>query len=335
MDDKLVHAPGDFPVLRDKLAVYAERTMNRRFRQQLLLDDIEERNPEVADAISYIVHFMALATIPHRDPGNHVIDWVRTNGRFNLIISSGRKPDGKGGSRAEYIGLPYGTIPRMLLVWLTTEAVKTQNKVIVLGDSLNQFMRKLGMVPTGGRWGNIPRLKEQMKRLFSSSYETTFDSVQVVETKDEGFLRDAFHIAKRTRLWWNPSSPNQITLWDSTLELSEDFFQDAIRNAIPIDFRVFQYVSRCPFATDIFLMLNYKMYKIRKTTFISWKGLMGQFGGTYKSEYEFSRWFEHYYATKVHRAYKGARIEFLDTGIKLRPGRPSVSPKSSSDTLFL
>lgn len=51
------------------------------------------------------------------------------------------------------IGLPYGTVPRLLLAWMTTEAVKTQSRELELGDSLSGFMRELDLVPTSGRWG--------------------------------------------------------------------------------------------------------------------------------------------------------------------------------------
>jgi hypothetical protein len=43
-------------------------------------------------------------------------------------------------------------VPRILLAWMTTEAVRTQSRELVLGDSLSRFMRSLDLVPTGGRW---------------------------------------------------------------------------------------------------------------------------------------------------------------------------------------
>ena len=38
--------------------------------------------------------------------------------------------------------LHYGTLPRLLLAWVCTEAVRTQSRELVLGDSLSVFMRK-------------------------------------------------------------------------------------------------------------------------------------------------------------------------------------------------
>ena len=41
--------------------------------------------------------------------------------------------------------LPYGNLPRLLLAWVCTEAVRTQSRELVLGRSLYEFMHKLGL----------------------------------------------------------------------------------------------------------------------------------------------------------------------------------------------
>ena len=46
--------------------------------------------------------------------------------------------------------LPYGNLPRLLMAWLSTEAVRTQSREISLGDSLAEFMRALGIYNSGG-----------------------------------------------------------------------------------------------------------------------------------------------------------------------------------------
>jgi hypothetical protein len=73
------------------------------------------------------------------------------------------------------IGLPYGSIPRLLLAWVTTEAVKTKSRELELGDSMSAFMAELGLKPTGGANGSITRLKEPNPAAFlcnrAASYE--------------------------------------------------------------------------------------------------------------------------------------------------------------------
>ena len=64
------------------------------------------------------------ANLPHRNPGD-VNVWGRENGKFSLVIQAGYTM--KAG-QPSCIGLPYGSLPRLLLAWITTEAVKTKRK---------------------------------------------------------------------------------------------------------------------------------------------------------------------------------------------------------------
>ena len=45
---------------------------------------------------------------------------------------------------ADDAGLPYGTLPRLLLAWVSTEAVRTQSRELILGDSLAESSIRLG-----------------------------------------------------------------------------------------------------------------------------------------------------------------------------------------------
>ena len=68
--------------------------------------------------------------------------------------------------------LPYGNIPRLLLAWVCTEAVRTQNRELILGRSLADFMRSVGVYDDGGA---VRRLREQMQRLFRSHVELSYE----------------------------------------------------------------------------------------------------------------------------------------------------------------
>ena len=53
--------------------------------------------------------------------------------------------------------LPFGNLPRLLLAWVCTEAVRTQSRELVLGKfSLSKFMRTLGInSDSGGSRGDL------------------------------------------------------------------------------------------------------------------------------------------------------------------------------------
>ena len=86
----------------------------------------------------FMARLMALCSLPRTNPGNRY-RYVRRNGPYKLIMSATGDHN-----------LPFGNIPRLLMAWLCTEAVRTQSRVIVLGRSLAEFMRELGIYSSGG-----------------------------------------------------------------------------------------------------------------------------------------------------------------------------------------
>ena len=65
------------------------------------------------------------------------LQYVRCNGPYSLVMIAGGLNK-----------LPYGNIPRLLLAWVCTEAVRTQSRELVFGASLSAFMRDLGLEAT-------------------------------------------------------------------------------------------------------------------------------------------------------------------------------------------
>lgn len=187
---------------------------------------IEAESAQDAGALGFMARAMVQATLPHKKVvGN---EFERRNGNYTLTLLAPSK-----------IGLPYGTVPRLLLAWLTTEAVKTQSRELELGDSLSGFMRELDMVPTGGRWGSINRLKDQTKRLFSCTVSATYEDGQ-----KSAFLNQS--IASKAVLWWDAKDPEQAGLWQSQVTLSEAFFNEVVSHPIPVDMRALKALKKSP-----------------------------------------------------------------------------------------
>ena len=108
--------------------------------------------------LGFMARLMALCSLPRTNPGNRS-KYVRRNGPYILVMNAGGLHK-----------LPFGNLPRLLLAWVCTEAVRTQSRVLVLGKSLSEFMRALGMEPVGGgATGARTRLRNQMTRLFNAS----------------------------------------------------------------------------------------------------------------------------------------------------------------------
>lgn len=265
---------------------------------------IEQSHALEAGALGYMARLLVQATLPHKDPGKGVCTFERSNGDFHLVVMAPPR-----------IGLPWGKLPRVLLCWLATEAVRTRRRQIELGPNLSTFMRELGQMPTGGRWGTITRLRDQVRRLFSSTIR--YSSTGPGRFEDSGFV-----IASRTSLWWTPAEPEQPDLFGSFVELSQDFFQTVIDRPVPVDLRVLR-ALRSPLALDIYCWLTYRNSYLQRPVEIPWSALALQFGAGYaevrKFRYVFLR-----QARSVLRVYPEARIAESDKGLVLRPATPHV-----------
>ena len=135
--------------------------------------------------------------------------------------------------------------------------VRTQSRVLILGSSLSEFMRKLEIHPqSGGRNGVRTRLRNQVNRLFGCSVTLTY--------KDErGEAAVNSLIARRTELWWNERKPDEPSLWDSKIELGEDLFNEIIRHPVPFDMNTLKALKRCALGLDLYLWLTYRTFALR------------------------------------------------------------------------
>lgn len=265
---------------------------------------IETEEAKEAGKIGYMARSLVQATMPHRKTEEY--EFKRTNGAFSLSMLA-----------PSDVGLPYGSIPRVLLTWLTSEAVRTKERELVLGDSLSDFMRQLGMVPTGGRWGSITRLRDQMQRLFSCFISCTY-------TDDELTARKNILIADESRLWWMPQSPEQVQLFQSTVTLSQRFFEEVSENPVPIDLRAIKALQKSPLALDVYCWLTYRMSYLRKPVVIPWEALELQFGADYKLTRQFKAAFLEQ-LKKVSQVYPAANLQAETKGLLLKPSKTSIS----------
>ena len=268
---------------------------------------VEVEDAKKAGTLGYMARALIQATLPHKaTPGN---EFHRENGLFSMTILAPSK-----------IGLPYGSIPRLLLSWMTTEAVQTRSAVLELGPTLSAFLAELGLGRTGGKTGDITRLKKQTERLFSSTVSCQYSD----EITSAG---GGFRIAKDYILWWTPKAPNQIPLWKSTVTLSEDFFKEIIDRPVPIDMVALKALKRSPMALDIYFWLTYRLSYLRKDTVVPWPLLQAQFGADYAQDGHGQRNFKVKFIQRlknVHEIYEKARVFGMDKGLVLRPSPPHV-----------
>ena len=211
-----------------------------------------------ADAdLGFMARLMVLCSLLRTNPGDRK-EYVRLNGPYTLGMSAGINNK-----------LPYGNLPRLLLAWVCTEAVRTQSRELVLGSSLAVFMRKLDVYSTSGQ--KYTRLRNQMDRLFNAQVSLIYEDEHTKQ-----FMTSA--IADRGEFWWNPKRPDERSLWESKIELGEKFYNEIIRHPVPLDMNILKALKRSSLGLDWYLWLTYRTFALKRPLRLSWASLYRQFG---------------------------------------------------------
>ena len=196
---------------------------------------------------------------------------------------------------------------------MCTEAVRTQNRELVLGKSLSEFMRTLGMEPVGGV---RTRLRNQMRRLFSAH-------VSLVYEDKRDMVIAGSQVADRAELWWNDRKPDERVLLDSKIYLGEAFFNEIIRHLTAL--------KRCSLGLDLYLWTAYRTFSLNRPQRFSWKQLYRQFGA--EPDKASGKNIVQMFRRKVLRELKKIKMAWpglnYSTGpgvLILHPSRPAIPP---------
>lgn len=233
----------------------------------------------------------------------------RRNGRVSIRLEAGVLYDGRGWIEHP---LPYGVIPRLVLVYLSSEAVRTRRREIELGDSVRRFLERLGMSISGGPRGGYAALRRQMDALAACRMSIGLTVDDRVVTTDAKPIR-------RFEAWLHEDG-GQRTLWPGVLELSDDFYGTLIEHAVPLDPRALTALRHSALALDVYAWLAHRLRRVSRAggAKLSWKNLYEQFGQEYGSAKDFKKQFR----VTLRQAlvvYPDARVTEVMGGITLYP----------------
>jgi Plasmid encoded RepA protein len=285
---------------------------------ELLKAAAELWDQEEPEGLNYLARLWCQTSLPYRDPGD-VPAWGRRNGDLSLVVQPGVGIDETGETRS--VGFPYGTVPRLLLTWLSTEAVRTQSPTLLLGDNLSAFMRNLGMTPSGGKNGTITRLKKQMERLFLATLTVRWEGGP---SRQRG---GRLNVASSYDLWWSERDPDGPALMPSVVNLSREFFDEVTQHPVPLDIGILRALRGSALRLDVYAFLCHRMSYLRRETVIPWEALRGQFGSTLGKDKNGRARFKQEFERNLRDVlllYRHADVESRTAGLVLRPSRTSV-----------
>lgn len=229
-------------------------------------------------------------TLPHRRPKGN--DYLRVDGNRQLSLIAPRR-----------IGLPFGVYPRLVLMFFTTERIRTKDRRFELKSSWRAFLKKIHL-DWGGR--TYHSIKDQLRRLCATTY-----TVRIINPDSEKFTNvlvtdeffrstDSIHIA-----------------------FSESFYNMTGKSVIPLESNVVLKLKRSALALDLYGWLTYRAWKIRRESLIPWHMLSLQFGADYKRPRDFRVNFQNTLEKVLSHKPVTPFVKFQDRGLLLGPASES------------
>jgi hypothetical protein len=285
-----------------------------------LAADVDRRVVEAAAAymgdedggVGFIYSGWAQAALPHKRLAPDAT-WQITSERVRLLVEPGRRAMESG--EPEWVGVPYGSRARLILLFLQSEALRTNSREIELGRSLRAWLSRLG-IPIGGK--SFKDVREQADRI--SRCRLTFH----VQTGDRAGLVNQNIVD--TAMFMGSDDHVQGSLFVDTVRLSETFFEQLKRHPLPIEEAAIRALSNNSMALDIYCWLTYRLHVLQNPKPITWKAMQSQFGNSYRGLHHFKpRFLENLNLARA--VYPGAQVEVDERGLTLKPSPPPVGPR--------
>src|SRR3954470_24139861 len=260
-----------------------------------LIDAHAEILDGAAGEIVFMHSVLTQCSLPYKPTDERV--WIRDQGNVSLLIEAGRARHPDTGKWVE-LPLPHGEKPRLVMLHLNSEALRTSSPIIDVEGSMTAFVRALG-IHVHGR--NIRTLRDQLARLAAAHIMLGIGS-KTIKTD----VIDAFD------LWW-PDDAKQRTMWPSSVQLAPRYFDSLTKHAVPLDSRAVAALAHSALDLDIYTWLAQRLHRVSKgkPQTITWQALKTQFGPDYDRLRKFREKFMPALKT-VLTVYPNARVEIAD-----------------------
>ena len=260
---------------------------------------------EENEGLGFTYSGFALTSLPHKAPMDTV--WRREGYNLTLILQSGVDRQG------EPVGLPYGSYSRFILLFLQSEAVKTNSREIELGRSMQVWLGRMGLSIGGNSYRLV---KEQARRI--SLCRLTFYS----HFGDQEILRNGAFVEGAINV--TGALPDQPAFWQDRVRLDEAFYRALRDHPVPVSEAALRAIGPRSMTLDVYIWLAYRLHALKRDTEVSWAALYHQFGAGFKRLRAFRAQFAESLDLAL-AAYPDARVSIDEQGVVLRPSRPAVA----------
>jgi hypothetical protein len=265
-------------------------------------------------APSFLHSALCAMSLPVRRPVDERAAIIRQDGQYTLVVTP--KPvvervDGQ--QRLVVLGVPYGSLPRLVLIHIMTEAVRSKSRLVVLGHSFAEWMRRMGFrtISYGPR-GSATLVRQQLDRLLACEWMIRWDSGASQGEKEFGIKE-----IKITNEYVGVDRRDASFVRE--IYLTEGFFEHLRRHAVPLNEHAIRQLRDSATALDLYTWLAYRLPRVspKRPASLSWAQLAVHFGNDGKNLRKFRQTVRDAWERHVSGVYPEARAEFDTSVIRL------------------
>lgn len=253
-------------------------------------------------------------SLPVRRPADEQAPIIRQDGQYTLVINP--KPvvevvDGQ--QRLRSLGVPFGSLPRLVLIHIMTEAVRTKSRHVVLGATFTEWMRRMGFrtISYGPR-GSATLIREQLDRLLACEWMIRWDN-------DDDQAQREFGV-KEIKLTNEYAGINRSGgSFVRELRMTEGFYEHLRQHAVPLNEHAIRQLRDSATALDLYTWLAYRLPRInpKRPAAISWQQLAVHFGNDGRNIRKFRQTVRDAWERHVSAVYPEAQADFDTTLVRL------------------
>jgi hypothetical protein len=277
-----------------------------------------------APSPSFLHSALCAMSLPVRRPADEHAPIIRQDGQYTLVINPKPVVEVRGGQQSlRSLGVPYGSLPRLVLIHIMTEAVRTKSRHIRLGATFTDWMRRMGFrtISYGPR-GSATLIREQLDRLLACEWMIRWD-----HATDQGDHEFGIKEIKLTNEYAGIDRGNRTFLRE--LVMTEPFFEHLRQHAVPLNETAIRQIRDSATALDLYTWLAYRLPRLNpgKPASLSWQQLAVHFGNDGRNIRKFRQTVRDAWERQVSAVYPEARADFDTTVIRLHPSPPPLQQK--------
>jgi hypothetical protein len=269
---------------------------------------VEKKFDEVKEDIGFSSNIFMVFGLPTQKLKGNPAYWTKKTSLCKLTITRGEKYE-----------IPYGCYARMNQIFIDTEVRTKNTKVIDVGRTFNEYVKKIGYEEG---YANKALLRQLI------NYVTSVIKVEPKDPTPGRIIGIQSVVARAWDIFFDVQNPEQLTFSKGQIILDEEYAKYIHKHSVPLDMNVVRCFKRNPLALDFYRFLAYRNNNLHKTISFPDQLLFEQLGTEEENERKVRMKLKG--ILKMIQMYWPVQAKFEDEYFELQPSPPAVQHKIPS-----